>query len=54
MAVAKKQRKAETCENGTKENPKTEARSENLWRNKQPSWLAQFMRGRLRGRRQNI
>ena len=28
--------------------------SENLRRNKQPSWLAQLTQGRLRGRRQNI
>ena len=46
MVVAKRQRSEKPM--------KLEQRSEDLRLNKQPSWLAQFTQGRLRGRRKNI
>ena len=46
MVVAKRQRREKPV--------KIEQRSEDLRLNKQPSWLAQFTSGRLRGKRKNI
>ena len=46
MAVAKRQGKGKSCENGTKENPWTRVRNSGET-NTSPSWLAQFAKGRL-------
>ena len=46
--VAKRQRKGKACKNGTKENPQTSVRTSGET-NMPPSWLAQFVQGRISG-----
>ena len=53
IAVAKRQRRKKSCENGAKENPWTGVRTSGET-NTPPSWLAQFAEGRLKVGETNI